>query len=246
LLVATLWLAIRWKSQPALPKPNPSLVGKPPPLEIPPSEPPTPAPNPRDAERRRLIADAERARKAGDLQQAARLYHEADKIERSAELIQAMTEVDNQLRNQAHERMEFERLERNLPSLPDDAALQACEEFLRRSSNSSYAEQVLIIKQEIRKRIDEARPKPEANKTLDPVPPPPPPPPIPPPAPASPPPPPPATEAAWIFIMKSGGQLRVASYEEQGEKFILKLTSGGRSAISKDDVLRIQKSGSKP
>ena len=43
-------------------------------------------------------------------------------------------------------------------------------------------------------------------------------------------------QARWIFHLKSGGKLKVVSYEEQGGKYALKLTLGSTS-ISKEAVM---------
>lgn len=50
----------------------------------------------------------------------------------------------------------------------------------------------------------------------------------------------PAAAVQWIFHLKSGGKLKVVSYEEKDDKYLLKLVSGA-SSISKDAVDRITK-----
>jgi len=57
-------------------------------------------------------------------------------------------------------------------------------------------------------------------------------------------PPPPAPKAAaevqWVFELKSGGKIKVISYEEKDGKYVLKLPTGS-STVSKEDVERITK-----
>ena len=54
-------------------------------------------------------------------------------------------------------------------------------------------------------------------------------------------PPPSAAEAAWVFHLKSGGKLKVVSYEDKDEKYLLKLVVGGSSSVLKEDVEKIVK-----
>ena len=235
LLGVALGVALRSKSKPPVekkdsaytkPKPEPYVI------EVPAPPPPEPT---RAEERQRLLADAARARKEGDLQEALRLYREAQRIERTTELTRLIQETEGQLRDKGRERSEYERLERTLTALPDEAAVQACDEFLRKFATSSYAERALILKQDLMKRIqaNATVPKPEAKPEPKPEP-------LPLPKPPDLPPPPPSE--AWLFILKSGGQLRAISYEEIGEKYSLRLASG-KMAIRKEDVAKIQKLG---
>jgi hypothetical protein len=53
-----------------------------------------------------------------------------------------------------------------------------------------------------------------------------------------------AAEVRWIFLLKSGGQVRVVSYEEREGKYYLKLPAG-QSVIEKDGVQQIQKAPAK-
>ena len=47
--------------------------------------------------------------------------------------------------------------------------------------------------------------------------------------------PPAATTVKWLFQLKSGGKLKVVSYEEKDGKYVLKLAAGS-TTVSKDDV----------
>lgn len=49
-----------------------------------------------------------------------------------------------------------------------------------------------------------------------------------------------AAAVQWIFHLKSGGKLKVVSYEEKGDKYLLKLVSGS-SSVPKESVERIAK-----
>ena len=60
------------------------------------------------------------------------------------------------------------------------------------------------------------------------------------PPPAEPPKPAPTSAVQWIFHLKTGGKLKVVSYEEKDDKYVLKLVSGG-STVPKDAVDRISK-----
>jgi serine/threonine-protein kinase len=154
LLGVTLGLVIHWKTRREPPKGGPPVSvtpAAPDPLPLPPNE--------GAEERRRLVEEGARAQKAGDLQKAAQLYREAEKIEKSAELTRLIMDVENQLRGQAREKADFEQLERTLTALPSaDAALHACDEFLRRYPSSSYTERVLALKQELMKSIEPEKP----------------------------------------------------------------------------------------
>jgi hypothetical protein len=65
-------------------------------------------------------------------------------------------------------------------------------------------------------------------------------------APVAPPPPPPPkpaplAEIKWVFHLKSGGRLKVVSFEEKGDSYVIKLPAGGTTTISKDAVEGIVK-----
>ncbi len=45
----------------------------------------------------------------------------------------------------------------------------------------------------------------------------------------------------FIFFMKSGGRLKAAWYEEQGEEYSVQLSVGGSMKLKKADVEKIEK-----
>lgn len=155
-------------------RPPPAETARPAPEARTPVPDPVPRPPDRAQERQRLIAAATRAREQGDIPQAARLLREAEAIEKSADLARLLRATENQLREHAREKAEYERLDRTLAALPDEAALQACEDFLRQSTTSSYAEKVLFRKMEYAKRLEAAKSaeRPPADQTPAPSPPP--------------------------------------------------------------------------
>lgn len=145
--------------------------GGPPPE--PPPAPPAPAPSRDDrlARREGLIREVDRLSEAGLPEEALRELSRAEAIEGGPATERKRGELEAMLRDRARHKAEFERLEKALVVLREEAALKACDDFLTRLPGSPYAERVLLWKSDISKAI--ASPRPRAEPSSSPPPPPP-------------------------------------------------------------------------
>ncbi len=140
--------------------PPPAAAVPPAPPSEPEPDPATPVPEDRRAERNQLLASARDAEKKGLTTEAISLYREAAGIASDPLLTEKTQALEARLRDRSREEADAEQLRKAAASLPPEAALGACDEFLARWPRSRHAEEFLQLKRELVLRVRENAPPP--------------------------------------------------------------------------------------
>ncbi len=154
--VAIAAFAMTRRSTPEVAKPPEPVKTLPAPVVVGPPEP---------DERQQLLDQAQAAETKGNFEAALDCLRRAGEIKQTADIQTRIAMLEDTLRTRLREQSEFEKLNLRLASLPDEAGLRACDEFLFRNSLSRYGDTVKRWRDQIQARISKTPPKPTPDPT---------------------------------------------------------------------------------